>query len=306
MKKILPLILLTLSVNSYALNIVPSNSNYYYQLGGGSDISMPPVTDQQEITIGGDVNTNLGFTCNGFNPAISISNTFNNMKESIEGLRGDIVDSATAAVGTLPMYILEKASPELYNLLQNTIINAQDRFHISMKSCQDSLNEIKNDKSPYQDWFSVSDSQGWLNYSKAAQQGQDVDINNSVKQIAKDPQKYGMPWVHKGQNSGGSQGNQMPIKVISDVVIAGYNVLLNANRALDDQSPAPQNSQLARYWQTPKQASNWAQLVLGDITISAKNDTTHSGVGLTTIMQTCPAAADNDLTCVKNIAQKLT
>jgi len=295
--------------DGHALNIVPSNSNYYYRLGGGSDFSMPPVTDQRDITLGGDTNTNLGYTCDGFNPAISIAHTINNIKESAEGLSKDVINSATAAVGTMPMYLLQKASPEIYNLVQNAMTNAADTFHLSMKSCQDSLDQIKTGKSPYQDWFSISDSQGWMNYSKQAQQGQNVDINTAKKQITKNPEQYGVPWVHKGLNSGGTNGDQVPIKVIYDVVVAGFNAMIDKNRALDSQDPTPKNSELARYWKTPQGAGKWAQLVLGDITISSKkgDDETHAGVGLVTLLRTGPddTYVRNDLTCAKNIRKKL-
>lgn len=294
--------------NAYALDIIPSNSNYYYRLGGGSDISMPPVTDQQDITLGGDVNTNLGYTCDGFNPAISISNTINDIKDSFEGLEGNVVNSATSAVGSMPMYLLEKASPEIYNLIQNAMQNASDTFHLSMKSCQDALDQIKTGTSPYQDWFKISDSQGWFNYANAAKNpDNNVDINDAKTNITQDPEKYGIPWVHKGQNSGGSNGNQMPIKVIYDVVVAGYNAMIDDNRPLDSNDPAPTNSELARFWSNPEEAGKWAQLVLGDITISSKpgEDETHAGVGLVTLLRTCPSGANNDLTCGNNIKQKL-
>lgn len=310
MKRVL---LSTLSIGltfqfGFALDIIPSNSNYYYQLGGGSDVSMPPVTDQQDITIGGDVNTDLGFTCDGFNPAVSISNTINNIESSIQGLSQSIIGSATAAVGSMPMYLLSKSDKDLYNLIQNTMTGAEDTFHLSTKSCQDALDQIKNGKSPYQDWFSVSDSQGWLDASKQAQQGQSIDINDVKQQVTKDPQKYGVPWVHKSQNSGGTNGDQVPIKVIYDVVVAGYNVTVDPSLPLDGKTTqASQGSGISRYWPTADDAGKWASLVLGDITISSQpgSDDTTRGIGLMTLIQTCPDGASNDLTCAKTIAQNL-
>ena len=144
-----------LTSGAYALDIVPSNSNYYYQLGGGSDVSMPPVTTQQDITIGGDINTSLRFTCDGFNPAVTLSDTLNNIQSSLQGMQQSVINSATAAVGSMPMYLLAKSNKSLYNLLQNTMTGAQDIFNVSMASCQDDLNQIKNGKSPIQNWFRI-------------------------------------------------------------------------------------------------------------------------------------------------------
>ena len=52
-------------------------------------------------------------------------------------------------------------------------------------------------KSPYQDWFSISDSNGWMNHAKAAAQGQDVDINTARTDTTKKGPEYGVQWVHK-------------------------------------------------------------------------------------------------------------
>ncbi len=297
-----------LTQSGFAMDMVASNSGYYYKMGGGSDVSMPPVTDQQDITLGGDVNSDLGFTCDGFNPSISIGNTLNNIAGSLQGISSSIIGSATSAVGSMPMYLLSKSNKDLYNLLQNTMTDASDTFHLSTKSCQDALGQIKNGKSPYQDWFSVSDSQGWLSEAKRAQQGQDVDINQVKKGNTQDPAKYGIPWVHKGQNSGGTNGNQVPIKVIYDVVVAGYNSMVDPSLPLDDKmTQASSGTGLSRYWKTADDAGNWARLVLGDITISsqANADQTDRGIGLMTLVQTCPNYASNNLTCAKTIASNL-
>lgn len=286
-----------------ALDIIPSDSHYYYALEGGSDISMPPVTTRRDLRVSGDLNTNLGYTCNGFNPSISMRNTLNDLVSGIEGMGRDILNSATAAVGSLPMYLLAKYQPALYSVLQNAMAGGENDFNISMKSCQDALNQINAGKSPYRDWFSVSDSQGWLNEAKRAQEGQEVDINRSVKQMTQSPEHYGLPWVHKGMNAGGV--DQMPIRVLYDVVIAGYNVFVDPSRPLDSQAPIPSDHELYPYWRTPDAAGKWAQLVLGDITISAKDDDTHPGVGLTTLLKTCPLEASNAFTCEKNNRQRL-
>src|SRR5690349_17543365 len=87
----------------WALNMVPANSNYYYSLNGGSAVSMPLVTKQHEIKVGGGMSSDLGFTCSGFNPAISMQNYLNNMQNSVEGLDRDVLGSLTAAVGSAPM-----------------------------------------------------------------------------------------------------------------------------------------------------------------------------------------------------------
>lgn len=295
---------------SFADSLLPTKSYDYYQLNGGSDISMPPVSPRTSINVGGNINSNLGYTCDGFNPAISTANTINNISGSVEGLSKSVIGSATAAVGSLPMYELEKMDPKLYNLIQNAMTGAQDQFNVSMKSCQQSLDQIKTGKSPYQDWFSISDSNGWMNHAKAAAQGQDVDINKARIDTTKKGPEYGVQWVHNGP-SGGSIGNQVPIKVISDVAIAGYNIMVDPNRPLDDNDPPSKsaNPDLTTFWSKPDDAGKFAALVLGNITITTKktdsDQSTTAGVGLVPILTSCPDIANTNKTCVKTIKQKL-
>ena len=297
---------------AFALDMIPAQSHYYYDMGGGSLWSTPPASPNQSVTVGGGSNTNLGYSCNAFNPSVSMANSMNDIENSTEALSETVLESATTAVGSFPMYVLEKASPELYNLIQNSMTEAGDTFNLSTKSCQDSLHDIRDGKSPYEDWFAVSDSQGWMNYADSAKDGQEVDINNAQKNLVQNQAKAGVPWFHDGANSGGGS-DQVPIEALYDVTIAGYNILidpLRQSRDLDDTSAPSSSNFLTTFWSTPKDAGEWGQLVLGDITISAdeKSDDgskTKVGVGLMPVMSTCPHIGNYEKTCPTTIAENL-
>ncbi len=310
----LMLSLLTVS-SAYAMDIIPSDSNQYYELGGGGDVSMPPVSTTEDIDLHGDANANLGYVCTGFNPSISMRNSLNDLTGSLQDMQASVINSATSALGSMPMYILSKTNKDLYNLIENAMTDAGDTFHLSMKSCQQALNEIHDGKSPYQDWFGVSDSEGWMERAReaAAHGGKsDVDINDVNKNMTKDPNKAGIPWVHK-KNSGGTGDTQVPIKVIYDVVVAGYNSQISPDNDLDNnEAIAPPGTALARYFPVADDAGQWAKLILGEMTISAKDqqkgkDNTARGTGLMTIIQTCPddGTSKPDMrdsqTCLKTI-----
>ena len=307
LKKISVIVVLSLSASSaFALNIIPSNSNYYYEMDGGSNFSLPPVTNQQSITIGGSIGDQV-FSCDGFNPAVSILNGFNNIKNNLQALDQEAVNSAESAAVGMGLAKLSSIDPGMFSYLENSFKSLYDTFTLSEQTCQQTLDSLENGKSPSQDWFTISDSQGWLNYSTANAQGQNVDITQASQQLATNPAAAGVPWFHSGQNSGGTTGNQVPIKVIYDVVVAGYNILVDTSRPLDDQDPAPSTSPLVRYWTTPDEAGQWATLVLGNITISAnsKQEANNGGIGLVTLLNTCPPQATNTLTCAKDIEQNI-
>ena len=209
------------------------------------------------------------------------------------------------------MYKLQQAMPGLYNILQNTAFAAQNEFALKVQDCQAVKHTLEEGKSPVTSILSVSDSQGWMDAATRARQGEPVDITKTAKDIAKNGDEYGLPWVHRAEgNSGGRL--QKPIHVINDVVIAGYNLLLTPSRRLDDVSQpdaqTAKSNHFVSYWPTPTDAGQWAVLVLGDIQVSHKKDASSrdakAGVGLSTLLQSCPKKASSK-TCATNISSYL-
>ncbi len=303
-----PTLLLLLISNMASASILPMQSDYYYKLGGDSDIYVPPINRDQVVTIGGNVNTGMGLNCNLFNPVVSITNTFLDLKNSASGIPAGIIDGLKGSVAGYPMYKLQQAMPGLYNILQNTAYNAQNEFSLKVQDCQAVKQTLEEGKSPVTSILSVSDSQGWIDAVSRTRQGEPVDITKTAKDIAKNGDDYGLPWVHRSEgNSGGRL--QKPIQVINDVVIAGYNLLLTPSRTLDNINPpdatAAKSSHFVSFWPKPTDAALWAVLVLGDIQVSHKKDTdsrkAKAGVGLATLLQSCPKTASSK-TCAVNVA----
>lgn len=288
-----------------ASSLLPNQSDYYYKLGGTSNLYVPPVNNDQTITIGGNVDSRLGFTCSGFNPVVSITNTFQDMKSSAMNIPGGIIDNLKGSVAGYPMYKLQQSMPALYNVLQNTAAGAQNEFSVKVRDCQDTKQKMEEGQSPMEGILSVSDSQGWLEAAKRAKT-ENVDVTQTAKNIAKKRDEYGLPWI--GRESGNAGGKfQRPIKVINDVVIAGYNILLNRT-PLNNVNKADTNTPMTQNWKTPTEAGNWAVKVLGDIHVSASEDKAapgkhdaKAGIGLSALLQSC----DSSNTCTSNVSKAL-
>lgn len=299
------LVVIVLPVCVKASSLLPNQSEYYYELGGASNLYVPPVNSDQTITIGGSVDGRLGFTCSGFNPVVSITNTFQDMKTSVMNVPGGVIDGLKGAVAGYPMYKLQQAMPDLYNMIQNVTAAALNDFSIKVKDCQDVKKTLEEGQSPLESLLSVSDSQGWLEAAKRAKT-ENVDITQTAKTIAKKREEYGLPWI--GREKGNAGGKyQRPIKVINDVVIAGYNILLN-RKPLDNQTRPTKTTPMILHYKTPLEAAAWAVKVLGDIHVSAnddKHDTTNhdakAGIGLSALLQRC----ESSNTCTINIAKAL-
>ena len=91
----------------------------------------------------------MGNQCGMYNPAISISNTLNDLADSVNNLTESVIANATGSLAEMPMYFLALANPTLYNLLNNSLISAHTIIDASVKSCQETKNQIAQGKNPY-------------------------------------------------------------------------------------------------------------------------------------------------------------
>jgi integrating conjugative element protein (TIGR03755 family) len=279
MKKILSFLLIATSVTAHASDIIPighGNNRLYYKIGGGNDFAMPPVSNTHTTVLNTNTNLGIGYSCSAFNPALSITNSINDLKDSVDNLEQNIISSATGSLVQLPMYLLAQANPTAYNLLNNTLLAAHNQLDVSTKSCEAVKDQIAKGQNPYQDWGKISFNDQWKKHLTLISSGNE-DINRSKKDIDAHSGENGAPWVQGKSDTDGSVHaggkSQPPIYVISDTVKSGYNALLN--RDLNSDADAPDdasNSVLKQFFPNPKSASEWVTNVLGDQVITTCND----------------------------------
>lgn len=278
MKKWLLSSLLLLSSNAMP-SVIPignENNSFYYSIGGGSDFVMPPVSDTSTIRLDSVTDLGMGNSCLAINPALSIRNSINDLKNSIDNLEKSIIMSATGSLVQLPMYLLAQANPTAYNLLNNTLLAAHNQLDISIKSCETIKNQIANGQNPYQDWATISVNDQWKKHLSLVSSGRE-DMNSAQKDIDNHRGDAGIPWVQGkmdndlGLHAGGK--GQPPVHVIADTVKAGYNALLNRDLQSDDNAPDTHaNASLRKYFFNPKAAVGWITNVTGDQIITTATD----------------------------------
>lgn len=312
MKKIILIFMLNLNMTAYAFDIIPTgqeNNSFYYKIGGANEFALPPVSDTTTIRLDSSANLGLGNSCTQFNPALSITNSINNLKDNMDNLEKSIIANATASLIQLPMYLLAQANPTAYNFFNNLLISAHDQLQISTKSCEMVRDQISKGQNPYQDWGMIAVNDQWKKHLSFVASGNE-DINQTKKIIDNHRGDDGLPWVQgaydrdSGVYAGGK--GQPSIKVIADTVKAGYNAMLN--RDLQNNDAAPEG-ELKHYFPTPKSASDWITSVLGDQVITTCTDTTCKkqqgsvvGRGLLPWVTSCQNNHDH---CVENIRTKL-
>ena len=113
-------------------------------------ITRPPAASYAApIDLSVQANIGMGNQCGMYNPAISITNTLNDLADSVNNLTESVIANATGSLAEMPMYFLALANPTLYNLLNNSLISAHTIIDASVKSCQETKNQIAQGKNPY-------------------------------------------------------------------------------------------------------------------------------------------------------------
>ena len=271
----------------------PSDSPLYYSIGGGSVVPAPPsMTDQLHADVG--VN-GLGFNCGLFNKNASITNTMNGLKNSAMDMFNNAINSAKGAVIEMPAYLISKANPSLYQILQNGLSAGTGDFNAGMKSCDDMQSDIDSGNNPYNNAFHASMHNKWVNFQYGSDTFQGVqgmsygsaeksDVTQAKTKVNKDNGANGIVWTHgdesKGDKYAGGE-NQPKIQLVYDVTVAGVNALIS-NSDYYNKGVIPKSSNLSDAWQTIDEVGKWAVNVLGESIISTYKggSSTVAGQGL--------------------------
>ena len=235
------------------------NSTLYYRMGGGSPGGNANYRGQVAHNLGFGLNARLNHSCGKFDIGLSWSNIMNNLTSLGQTVSG----AMQAGIAALPLYVLQRAQPGLYQLFQNYSQKVDIMLGSSLKTCEEMEAMIKVGQDPYEDWAKLAKVDGWkikANGSGDIYQAK-IDINKN-----EEANKAGVPWVF-GQRAGGNTGKA--IEPIRDLSIAGYNATLNkpvtASSTIDySASVAEKNSRLVRAFSSPERLAEWTTGVLGD------------------------------------------
>ena len=248
------------------------DSLFYYQIGGGRDVAIPPSLNITTIDFSFSAQGSA-LSCNGFDPMVAIESSLDNLRNGLDNAVNAIELAATAAIANLPGYILQKANPGLYDLFQNALLRANESFSIATKSCERIQYEISKNTNPFDEWITVSWGDSW----KRSVGIGGANIHDAVDD-AEDAPNDGIEWVG-GLRRGGV--DQQPIHVLSDVANAGLNIL--SQRSPEVTADLPVNATLSKHFSGPNEVDEWVNTVLGDVQVGlcdGCNKGSRSGQGL--------------------------
>lgn len=252
-----------------------------YSIGGGRAVSMSGAGNMQSIGVGLGWNSNL--ICGDMSLTTTLQNQLNGITNGFQSIMSSVIQNATSAVASLPALIIQRADPGLYNLLTNGILQARLDYDRSKMSCRAMANRMADMAGGQMGWDQLSEGMA-LKQATASNH----DAVSAIEQSEKNRGNSGVPWVG-GSNAGGS--GQKPIKVVSDVTRAGYN-LINGRSVTDTSSinsSSCGNRLTCQTWSSPDAAATWAARVLGEqeqrTCESCTKTQTTPGVGLTPLIQ---------------------
>ncbi|HDP4036326.1 TPA: integrating conjugative element protein, partial [Pseudomonas aeruginosa] len=94
-----------------------------YSIGGGSAVSMGSAGQMDSIGVGFGWNNDL--MCGNMNLSTTLENQLNGATQGFQNIMGSVIQNATGAVMSLPALIIQRANPQLYNLITNGILQAR-------------------------------------------------------------------------------------------------------------------------------------------------------------------------------------
>ncbi|EHE2156178.1 integrating conjugative element protein [Salmonella enterica] len=259
----------------------------YYRIGGGAAISPPP-TRRNTFPLTAGVSWNSDMMCGNFDIDTTVRNQLNGVTDGFQQLMGEIIESATSAVASLPAMVIQRANPQLYDLLTNGVLQGQLDFDKSLLSCQKMAGKM-TDYALSPAWTQSAQAE---NYQGIA--ASEKDAVRADQRAAEEAAEKGKRWVG-GEHRGGK--GQPPIKLVRDTTVAGYNIL--NNRSATSTSSVSSNDcqgELCQVWSKPDDAAQWLTRVVGEQTINVAPDNDQSGdtdqqsgaqssVGLTPLIQ---------------------
>nr|WP_023219519.1 integrating conjugative element protein [Salmonella enterica] len=240
----------------------------YYQIGGGSVIT-PALTRRNTQLLNVRAGWNADLMCGNFDISTTVRNQLNGVTEGFQDLMGNVIQSATSAVASLPAMIIQRANPQLYDLLTNGVLQGRVDFDKSQLTCQ-KMAEKMTDFAYGSVWTQSAKAE---NYQAVA--ASETDAVRAEKKVEKEAASKGKTWVG-GQKRGGS--GQPPIKLVGDTTKAGYNIL-NQRSVTDTGSISASQCQgeLCQVWSKPEEAASWMTRVVGEQTINVAPDNDVSG-----------------------------
>ena len=248
-----------------------SNSKLYYEIGGARRVAPPISNDSANLNIGLGGDAYIGHSCGEFDYGASYKNLMSGFKNNVDDAKNKLTSGVSAAVSSMPLAILQRAMPGVYDMYQEFSADANTQIEIATKSCEQMESEIAQGGNPYGDFIQIGKSQSWKD--KAANGD---DIVAAKKDIEESPTKDGIR-SYGGEYVGGLK--QKPFLAVASTVGAGFEFLQGSKDTSANTKPN-EGSELYKNFKDKQAAIAFATDVIGEYEINNERPSTKVGLGL--------------------------
>ena len=248
-----------------------SNSKLYYEIGGARRVAPPISNDSVNLNIGLGGDAYIGYSCGEFDYGASYKNLMNGFKNNVDDAKNKLTSGVSAAVSSMPLAILQRAMPGVYDMFQEFSADANTQIEIATKSCEQMESEIAQGGNPYGDFIQIGKSQSWKDKSANGD-----DIVAAKKDIEESPTKDGIR-SYGGEYVGGLK--QKPFLAVASTVGAGFEFLQGSKDTNADTKPN-EGSELYKNFKDKQAAIAFATDVIGEYEINNERPSTKVGLGL--------------------------
>jgi len=241
------------------------HSRWYYHIGGADAVMGPLNAGVHSVTISGSLDLGLGMGCHGFDPTLGLSTALNQVVGNMKSL---LTNAVTSAVSALPGLVLQRANPGLYELYQEMLSYAHAAVSLATKSCEQMQSDAMNGRNPFDKWLTLSKSYTWKDQAGRVHSGEkNIDVLQALGAVEDAGGDKGVPWAG-GAKAGGA--GQPPIRLVSDVVRAGYNIEQDRPGDIIGTGDGDAATLVGKTWKNPQDAVAFAVAVLGDMEIATQ------------------------------------
>ncbi len=276
-----------------------AQSAWMYDIGGAEPISKPIWNAYNAVPLSVSVDADWSFSCGKFSMKNSVNQLLSNLRNAGDDYLNAMVANAQAAVSSLPAILLQRASPSLYDVMQNGLLRAQASANAARLDC----------KAMEQQIMASGGGVGavWNNFKQAAKLTDwkaeatytSGDVVRASANVEQNGGKNGIAWVASNGTSRAGGVGMPPINMIGDVMRAGFKSVVrlgnapnNAANSASDASGASGKSgtgakslfDLYNLWFPGEQSAvDYINRVAGEVTTTTQADgvtKTRAGQGL--------------------------
>ncbi len=263
--------------NEFDAVFFDTNSQLYYEIGGAKTYKPLVVGANSNIDLGLDGSVDVGYSCGKFDIKSTFKDTMDDFKNGADDAVNTVIQSANAAISSLPALALKRALPSVYDMFQEYKLDAKSKIDIASQSCEQMEEEILAGGNPHADFVQAARAQIWQD--EAENGGNIVRAKKKADGTDGNPPPEQSGVTSYGDKKVGGIG-QKPYNPVSDAIIAGYNFNIGNTDPTNNTAQAPTNSELNKQFATVNDAIDWTTDVVGEKGINNTKTTTKSGNGL--------------------------